>query len=439
MNCFRGDNKLFFAFLLLIGILFVCPYYTNAQSASLYFSPSNGNVLVGQTFSLVVRVNTSGVAINAGEGSIVFANDKLQVVSISKTGSIFTLWATEPSFSNADGTVEFAGGVPSPGYSGSNGVVITINFKAKTATTIKGFTDIVMVSGAVLANDGEGSNILASLGKANYYIGPAGIPASTPTGEAKQPISTPTSVSIIKSTTHPDSEKWYSDNDPIFNWELLEDIETVSYLVTDKPTSNPGTIPDGLVDETKFTDIADGVNYFHLRFREDGGWGSINRFKFQIDTKSPKEFKIEVADDNSGEPKLIFESSDDLSGIDYYEIKIDKKDWVKIDKTLAGKPYILKDLSSGEHQVLINAVDMADNTITASAFVTVPGGIWNNFTDLIRWIFRGWMFVAVTVTLIALAHEFFGHSKWWKKIKKNLKLKKEKKDNILDLRDIRKK
>src|SRR3989344_5040602 len=259
MSLLRRDyKKLVFSFLvaLVFAVLFSTFYLllsnpANAQNGSLYLSPSSGQVSVGQSFSVVLRVNTGGTAVNAAEGSVIFDQAKLSVTSISKSGSIFTIWAEEPKFSNAEGTMEFAGGVPNPGYSGSSGTVLTINFKAKAATIIKGYTDIVMISGAILANDGEGTNILASLGKATYFIGPAGIPVATPSA----PIETqPVQGMVIASTTHPDSEKWYSNNDPIFNWELTDGIETVSYLVTDRTTSNPGTIPDGLVDETKFTD-----------------------------------------------------------------------------------------------------------------------------------------------------------------------------------------
>lgn len=440
MSFLRRDKIfVFFSIFLLAGLSFLfAPKVNGVGNASLYFSPSSGSVIVGQNFSLAVRVNTSGVAINAGEGSIVFDSAKLQAVSISKTSSVFTLWATEPSFSNADGTIEFAGGVPNPGYSGSSGVVITINFKAKTATTVKGYTDIVMVSGAILANDGEGTNILASLGKANYYIGAAGIPAQIPTRE--EPKSPATVSLVIKSATHPDPEKWYSNNDPIFNWELPDGVEAVSYLITDKPTSNPGTVPDGLFDEAKFNDIADGVNYLHLRFRESGAWGPISHFKFQTDTEPPKEFSILVTDDNTDEPKITFETTDELSGIDHYELKIDKKDWVVIDKALVGKPYSLIDQGYGKHQILVNAVDKAGNITTASTMVTIPGGILNKFMDMIHWLFQGWSILlpVIIIALAALAHEFFAHSKLWKKINKNLKLKKDKKDNIVDLRDIRK-
>ncbi len=127
-----------------------------------------------------------------------------------------------------------------------------------------------------------------------------------------------------------------------------------------------------------------------------------------------------------------------MSGVDHYEIKIDKNTWIVIDKSLAGKPYSIINQGYGEHQILVKAVDGAGNSTTASAKVVVPGGIWKAFWDMIRWIFQNWLFPAVIVVLVALAHEFFGHSKWWKKFKKNLKLKKGEKDNVVDLRDIRK-
>ncbi len=407
-----------------------------AQNGSLYLSPSSGKISVGETFSLALRVNTGGTAINAAEGAIVFDQRELSVISVSKSSSIFSVWASEPKFSNAEGTVEFAGGIPNPGYSGSNGLLLTVNFKAKTATTTKGYTEIILVSGAVLANDGEGTNILASLGKATYYISPAGL--SIPPVESAPTISQPT-PSRITSTTHPDQEKWYSNTTPAFKWELPNGTDAVSYLITDTSTSNPGTIPDGLVDQVKFTDIADGINYFHLRFRESGAWGAISHFKFQVDTKPPKEFNILVTDNNSNEPKLTFESGDDLSGVDHYEIRIDKKDWVVIDKSSAGKLYNIVNQGYGEHQVLIKAVDIAGNSTAVTVTITIPGGFWKKFKDMTWGLFKDGLFPAVVVALIALAHEFFVHSKLWKKINKNLKTKKRGKNNVLNLRDIIKK
>lgn len=437
MSFVRRDKIfVFFLVFLLAGLSFLFVPKANSQGdASLYFSPSSGKKTVGTTFLVEVRVNTTGHSINAAEGSIVFDPAKLQVISVSKAGSIFTLWAAEPSFSNADGTVNFGVGIPNPGYSGSNGVIITINFKAKTATTVKGYTDVVMVSGAILANDGEGTNILSSLGRANFYLSPS-VVEPTPNPEEQ-----PQAASIIKSPTHPDPEKWYSNNNPTFSWQLSDTVDAVSYLITGKPASNPGKVPDGLVSEAKFQGVADGVNYFHLRFRESGTWGSINHFKFQVDTKPPKQFEISTSTASNREPEIVFETSDDLSGIDHYEIKVDEKDWIKIDKSLAGKAYKVSNLSYGDHLILVKAVDMAGNSTVASINIKIPGGIFSKFTDTVKGLLQNPLFPAFLVVLAALIFEFVAHSKWWRVFRKRLILKlkrKKNKSNVLDLRDVKK-
>ena len=65
---------------------------------------------------------------NAASGVISFPADKLEVVSLSKTGSVFTLWVQEPSFSNSAGTINFEGIVLNPGFIGAAGKTPTIKF-----------------------------------------------------------------------------------------------------------------------------------------------------------------------------------------------------------------------------------------------------------------------------------------------------------------------
>ena len=73
MSLLRRDyKKLVFSFLvaLVFAVLFSTFYLllsnpANAQNGSLYLSPSSGQVSVGQSFSVVLRVNTGGTAVNA--------------------------------------------------------------------------------------------------------------------------------------------------------------------------------------------------------------------------------------------------------------------------------------------------------------------------------------------------------------------------------------
>jgi len=136
-------------------------------SAVLYLSPASGSFTVGDTFDVSIMVNSSEKAINAGQAGLTFANDKLAIQSISKGNSIFSLWTQSPDFSNTAGTINFSGGLPSPGFVGSSGKILNIKFKAKEL----GQAEISFQKGArVLANDGKGTNILANTTDANFVI-----------------------------------------------------------------------------------------------------------------------------------------------------------------------------------------------------------------------------------------------------------------------------
>ncbi len=155
------NKRLFF---ILFFFFFFC-LASNAQAASMYFYPASKSVNVGDILKVSVMVNTAGEAINNAEASISFPTEMLDVASISK-GSVFSLWVEEPSFSNSAGTVSFNGGVPTPGYNGSAGTLLSITFRAKKA----GSASIYFSSGAVRANDGIGTDILTGMGQASFTL-----------------------------------------------------------------------------------------------------------------------------------------------------------------------------------------------------------------------------------------------------------------------------
>ena len=134
--------------------------------ATLYIAPSGGAYEAGTLFSVLVNVNTGGAAINAAAAQINFDNSRLEVTDLGYARSIFTIWTEEPNYSNAAGTIKFSGGVPSPGFTGVSGAVLRITFKPKSG----GQAPVVFVSGNVLANDGEGTNILDGLNGGVYNI-----------------------------------------------------------------------------------------------------------------------------------------------------------------------------------------------------------------------------------------------------------------------------
>ena len=266
-------------FSILIILIFFFTFTSSVKGAngSLYLSPSSGVYEVGNTFSITITMNTGGTAVNAAQGFLSFPLDKLSVTGISKTGSIFSLWTDEPAYSNSSGTIVFGGGIPSPGYANSAGKIITITFKVKAS----GVASVNWKSGAILANDGEGTNILADMNGGSYTLKPIAV---NPLAEPMAPSPKAPAKIDISSSTHPDENKWYSGSTVKFSWELARDITGVSILFDQEPASDPGPLSDGLFDTKTYTSISDGIWYLHLKLRNEYGWGTIEHFRVQIDT-----------------------------------------------------------------------------------------------------------------------------------------------------------
>ncbi|OGF59518.1 hypothetical protein A3I36_00285 [Candidatus Giovannonibacteria bacterium RIFCSPLOWO2_02_FULL_45_28] len=157
--------------------------------ASLYISPLTENPRALSNFTVTIKADSLGEPVNAVRGVLTFPRDRLEIIGISKIGSILNLWVEEPRFSNVDGTLKFQGGVPNPGFMGSGGTVLHVIFRAKSA----GATSLIWKEGEVLANDGKGTNILTGLQNLDFFVDEAfaaapNVPAPTPTPWWKNPL-----------------------------------------------------------------------------------------------------------------------------------------------------------------------------------------------------------------------------------------------------------
>ncbi len=339
-----------------------------AQAATLYFSPSSGSHAVGATFSVSIYVLSADQAMNAASGIVSFPTDKLEVTSLSKTGSIFTLWVQEPSFSNLGGTINFEGIVLNPGFTGSVGKIISINFRVKAT----GQVPLTFSSGSALANDGKGTNILANLGDAQFILG-----GTTPTvSETTTPsaISNALPTPQISSPTHPDPNKWYPNSNPVFKWNLPIGVTEVRLVLSKRVGTLPQVNYMPPINEKTLTEIDDGTWYLNAQFKTAQGLSRIASFKFNIDTIKPADFtitRLDNDDDTNPRPVLMFENPGDLSGIERYEMKIGDNDWFKIASENSDKPYKLPLQSPGTHEVWVKATDRAGNSTEANAEIIV--------------------------------------------------------------------
>jgi len=380
---------LVFCLILSSGLL---PRPADAAGASLYLAPGSGTYVIGGKFSVAVKVNTGGAVINAAEGTISFDKDLLEVAGVSKGGSVFSLWTTEPTFSNSAGTVSFGGGVPRPGFNGAAGGVCTITFKAKKAGTAR----VSFTAGAVLANDGKGTNILASMGSGSYTVSPqVTAPEGTvkPGTEKPQPVETVAKETDynkpeITSVTHPDQNRWYKETTAKFSWKLPEGVTQVSIALNHLPISDPGNKLDGALSDKEFAGIEHGLWYLHVKFYDNKKWGTVAHYRIMIDTKPPKPFEATIKEVGVGEwPEINFETTDEDSGLDKYEIFIGSLEKQAFTADPDKKSIKLSDLSVGEHLAMIRALDKAGNYQVAAIefnIAPIPAPVIVNYTEEVR-------------------------------------------------------
>jgi hypothetical protein len=358
-----------------------------AFGATLKLTPETGVYSIGGTITARVVVNSQGKPINAAEGSLSYNTKELQVLGISKTGSIFSLWTIEPAFGS--GKISFGGGSPA-GYTGGAGTVMSITFKVLTAGTPK----VNFTQGSVLAADGLGTNVLSGMSGATYTVGgstpaptpttpvapPSGATPSVPTTEVPNVTPEPEYVTRrntpnapkVTSSTHADPERWYKETTATLAWEIPSGVTAVRTALDSRSSTVPTVLYEPPIKEKELTALED-IGYFHIQFKNAEGWGAITHFRIAVDTEAPTAFTIAEAlhATNTARNFLKLEATDALSGIERFEISIDgipKEVWRDVKKDGL---YELPLLKSGTYTITGEAFDFAGNSRSASHTLTI--------------------------------------------------------------------
>lgn len=347
---------------------FIAPLsFVNAAGAALFLSPASGSFLVGSTFDLSIVLDTKSAAVNTLEVELNFPADKIQVASPSLGGqSIIQLWPAPPSFSNKEGRIYFVGGIPSPGIVTSQGVVLTLTFRV----IAPGSGQISFgPKTSVLANDGKGTNILSQ----------------KPAAFLKFMVPSPQGPEI-SSPTHPDQEKWYRDNNPVFNWPKSQFAKAFSYSLDHDPAGFPDADSEGAEATASFQNLENGIWYFHLREQSDNIWGGVSHFVVKIDNQPPAGFDINVSPGKrttNKNPIFRFFTTDALSGFDYFQMKI-----IPLFEELENQglffevssPYQAPAFKPGRYQVVVRALDKAGNSKDETVTMNILGS-FSQFID----------------------------------------------------------
>jgi hypothetical protein len=361
-----------FSFLVVVLVLMA----PSARAASLFLSPASGQAPLGQDFEVSVRVNSSDQGFNAAQATIQFPADILQAKSIDSSpgASIFNFWLTGPSFSNSTGRITFLGGT-TDGVVGASIQILKITFTAKSA----GQAVIAVSDAAITASDGSGTNILESVANANFSINPVSSTpeASTSTIATTAPpakITPPNLITrqpTVASQTpalpelnialYPDSAKWSNQiSDFLIKWKLPGDISGISAVINKNAKASPPAVSEGLYDAKVFPALSDGIWYAHARLQNNIGWSPTAHYKIAIDTVPPLPFVVESPEGavtGNPAPILNFKTSDGLSGLSHYTVRVDNSEELTVSDSASALPL----QTPGKKHIIVRAVDNAGN------------------------------------------------------------------------------
>ncbi len=171
----------------------------------------------------------------------------------------------------------------------------------------------------------------------------------------------------MSSSTHPDQNNWYSNNDPALDWVEPVDPSGIAGYSTLLDQSN-SSIPNEVVDTTNtttfYTDKADGTWYFHIRAQDNvGNWSNTTHFKVSIDTETPLttatiDGTLSTNNYYITQPTVSLNATDTHSGVLTVEYSFDGVIWNQYASPITN-------LNEGESTVYYRSTDKASNVEAA--------------------------------------------------------------------------
>jgi len=341
--------------LVCLGLSIFSP--VRAWAASFNLNADKTALVIGDTLNVDIHTDSEGSGVNAFQVTLSFPADILEVQKLDKTDSVVNFWLQEPAFSNASGQVTFIGGSTN-GFSGQSLQILRINFKVKGS----GQANLSFTDGAITASDGSGTNVLSKMNGLQLNVVPEKTIVLIPPQIVREaapakglPIKPVPEISL-----YPDPSRWNNvHTNFLVKWTLPPDVTDVAAFIDKNPQSQ-STRSRGLFDNEVFPSLDEGISYFHLRFKNNVGWGPTAHYRLAIDTGPPLSFEIKVepgTETSDPSPKISYKSADQLSGLADYQIRLDSGQPAYTDENT----FAFLKLSPGNHVVKVNAADKAGN------------------------------------------------------------------------------
>lgn len=233
------------------------------------------------TASALVPVDTSFAAGISATGGGTFTTGQQFTVTVTATGDSFDSVQGTISVKGPASVVSFnAGGATwLPGKAPKNGgefvgITSATNSLLIAKITLKGTepgSGSVQVSGVKLARSGT-------------LVGTSGSAASFTIQRAL----TPPSAVKVSSSTHPDQGQAYEATTADLAWTKDSGVLEFAYSFDQAAGTTPPATTTSVNTSASYPNLAIGTYYFHIRARNNDGWGSTSHYKIMVKEPDPK-------------------------------------------------------------------------------------------------------------------------------------------------------
>ena len=179
--------------------------------------------------------------------------------------------------------------------------------------------------------------------------------------------------------THPPDAIWINNESQLITWhhhDALSGIKNVSLQIDDNKRFDIGFKNSYILKE-----LSEGQHTILVTVFDNASNSNTKQLVFKVDLSPPilnivkPEFKQYI---NHSDVEIIWSCTDVLSGIGYYEIKIDNLDFVNWGTKTS---FMVSGLSEGEHTANIKAFDVAGNMVLKLVIYQIDGTKPSIFID----------------------------------------------------------
>lgn len=334
----------FISILVVLVLYLTLPLKVNAATAS-FFTSGGGTFFTGSQINITVYANGSE-AYNAVTVNVNFSN--MTLLGVSAVGG----WTPVSGPSSGGSSVSFSGALLGGSATGSR-EVLSLSFRLPFSPGSASISS----SGTIALADGQGTQVNGGGNQVGFNV-------ISPPPPPPPPEPAP-NVVTVSSESHPDQGLWYQVKNASFNWNQEDKVDGFSYEFNQTADTVPDDTPEGTQTSATFENLEDGVYYFHIKARNNVGWGETAHFKINIDSTPPDPFGIATLETDDGERLILFfYTNDSLSGVSYFNVAVDGED--------LGKQESRFEIDKNSNVVIVTAYDNAGNSRSQEFVINEP-------------------------------------------------------------------